>query len=120
MKKWGERVERAGEGRLLAAILCLVLALSLFVYLGQRPRVQTIAPLHDADYELLRRIEMVDVNSAGVQELNRLPGIGEGLAQRIIAYRDENGPFSCIEDLMDVPGIGEGKFDAIREKIFAG
>lgn len=55
----------------------------------------------------------VDLNSASVEELMLLPGIGEVLAERIVAYRREHGPFTSVEGLLAVPGIGEGTVDRI-------
>jgi competence protein ComEA len=49
-----------------------------------------------------------------------LHGIGELLAERIVAYREENGPFATIDDLMNVEGIGEKKLKAITEWIKVG
>ena len=57
----------------------------------------------------------IDINRAGVSELSDLPGVGAVLAGRIVAYRERNGPFAAVEDLLDVSGIGEGKLAAIRE-----
>jgi competence protein ComEA len=57
----------------------------------------------------------VRVNVASVEEITSLPGIGPVLAERIADYRDENGPFVVVEDLLDVPGIGEGKLATIRD-----
>jgi len=59
----------------------------------------------------------VDVNSASVTELMTLPGIGSAKAEAIVSYREEYGAFSCIEDLMNIPGIKEGVFRQIREHI---
>lgn len=59
----------------------------------------------------------VNINDASKEELMTLPGIGATLADRIIAYRDQNGKFEVIEDLMNVSGIGEGKFSAIKDLI---
>ena len=59
----------------------------------------------------------VDVNRSTVSQLESLPGVGPVLAERIIEYRDENGPFTEIEDLLDVPGIGEAKLDGMRDDI---
>lgn len=56
-----------------------------------------------------------DLNGASVQQLEELPGVGPVLAQRIAAYRDDHGPFETVEDLLDVPGIGESKLAAIRD-----
>jgi len=49
----------------------------------------------------------VDLNRAGVEELMKLPGVGEKVAERIVSYRDENGGFDAPEELMNVRGIGE-------------
>ena len=59
----------------------------------------------------------VRVNVAGVEELEELPGVGPVLAQRIFDHRDEHGPFVAVEDLLEVPGIGEGKLAALREAV---
>jgi len=59
----------------------------------------------------------VDINRSSASELERLPGVGPVLAQRIVAYRDDFGPFSVIEDLLDVPGIGEAKLAGMRDDI---
>ena len=60
---------------------------------------------------------IVRLNQAEVAALDTLPGIGPATAQRIIAWRDEHGPFGTIEDLLDVPGIGEAKLAAMRDLI---
>lgn len=62
----------------------------------------------------------LNINTATTQELATLPGIGEKLAQRIVAYRESNGPFSSVEELCSVSGIGEKRLDAIREYITVG
>jgi comEA protein len=56
---------------------------------------------------------IVDINSAGLDEFVALPGIGESLAERILLYREENGPFQSVEELMNVKGIGRKKFEQI-------
>lgn len=61
--------------------------------------------------------DLVNINTATLDELNTLPGIGPTLAQRIIDYRTANGPFSAIEDLMNVSGIGVSTFDEIKDLI---
>ncbi len=59
----------------------------------------------------------VRINVAGVSDLEALPGVGPVLADRIAAFRDANGPFETVEDLLDVPGIGEGKLAALRDAV---
>ena len=49
----------------------------------------------------------VDLNRAGIEELVKLPGVGEIVAQRIVNYREENGAFQATEEIMNVRGIGE-------------
>lgn len=58
--------------------------------------------------------EKIDINTAGKAALMRLPGIGEVMADRIIAYREEYGGFQRAEELMNVSGIGEKKFANIK------
>lgn len=58
---------------------------------------------------------LVHLNTAGIAELEQLPGVGRVLAERIISYREANGPFTVIEDLLDVPGIGEKKLEGLRD-----
>lgn len=60
---------------------------------------------------------MVNINTASADELMKLNGIGEKLAERIIKYREENGAFQNRYDIMDVSGIGTGIYDNIRDNI---
>jgi len=60
---------------------------------------------------------LVNINTADVNELDTLPGIGPALAQRIIQYRETNGPFNDIEDLKKVSGIGDKRFEDLKDRI---
>jgi competence protein ComEA len=60
---------------------------------------------------------LVDVNQGSATDLEALPGVGPVLAERIFEYREEHGPFATVEDLLDVPGIGEAKLAALREAL---
>jgi competence protein ComEA len=60
---------------------------------------------------------IVNINSASQTELETLPGIGPSLALKIITYRKENGKFSSIEDIKNVSGIGESKFNELKKYI---
>ena len=61
--------------------------------------------------------EKVSINQAGKAELEKLPGIGPVLAERIIEYRQSNGLFQDIADIQKVAGIGEAKFKQIASKL---
>ncbi len=60
---------------------------------------------------------LVNINTAEENELSAIPGIGAGKAAAIIQYRQENGNFASIEDIMKVSGIKEGTFEKIKDKI---
>ena len=60
------------------------------------------------------KISVVNINTATQTELETLPGIGPSLALKIINYRKENGKFSSIEDIKNVSGIGDAKFENIK------
>lgn len=59
----------------------------------------------------------ININKGNIEELQSLPGVGEALAQRIITYREQNGKFNVIEELKNVSGIGEKKFENLKEYI---
>lgn len=59
----------------------------------------------------------ININTATVEELTELPGIGEATANKIIEYRKQNGKFETIEELKNVAGIGNSKFENIKDKI---
>lgn len=61
--------------------------------------------------------QMVNINTASIEALATLSGIGEKTAQAIVDYRDENGPFSIIEDIKNVKGIGDVKYNIIKHLI---
>ena len=61
-----------------------------------------------ADAEKARSDGLVNINTAGLEELQTLPGIGESKARSIIAYREKNGTFKATEDIKNVDGIGDG------------
>lgn len=60
---------------------------------------------------------VISLNRSGVGELEELPGVGPVLAERIVAFREEGGGFETVEDLLQVPGIGEAKLAAIRDLV---
>lgn len=64
--------------------------------------------------------EVIDINTAGVEDLQRLPGIGEKRAQAIADYREEHGPFQSVDELDNVEGIGEGILSGLRDYVTIG
>lgn len=62
----------------------------------------------------------IDINTAGTEDLIKLEKIGPALAERIIEYREANGPFKNIEEIKNVKGIGEKTFEMIKDKITVG
>lgn len=60
---------------------------------------------------------LIQINSAPASELQALPGVGPVLAERIVSFREDVGPFQEIEDLLQVPGIGEAKLASIRDLV---
>lgn len=62
----------------------------------------------------------ININTATAEELDALPGVGEVTAARIIAYRDQNGPFRTVDDLIQVEGIADRTIDAFRDMVTIG
>lgn len=81
------------------------------------PTLEEFAALPPAEHQDFGYKGKVSINTASVQELCTLPGIGEATAQKIVSDREAKGPFSSLEDLMRVSGIGEKKFEALVELI---
>jgi len=79
------------------------------------------SPLRDGDQIHVYKVgdvpQKINLNTAEAWLLQALPGIGETLAQRIIDYRNENGPFQHIEDLKKVEGIRAATFEELRDKV---
>ena len=59
----------------------------------------------------------ININKATVEELQTLPGIGPIVAQRIVKHRENIGPFNSIEELKNIRGIGERRFELIKDKV---
>ena len=70
--------------------------------------------------EIVPERQPVDINSATAEELQQLMGVGPVLAQAIVDYRAEHGPFASVDELLEVSGIGEMKLEGIRNDITLG
>lgn len=89
---------------------------------GQQIHVPQIQPTEAASGEQIvvnpaPYNERININTATAPELEQLPGIGPALAHSIIEYREANGPFQSIDDLMNVPGIGPSKLSALQDLV---
>lgn len=73
------------------------------------------------DYSYIKsNTSLININSASINDLIKLNSIGTSTAKKIIEYRETNGPFTCIEDIMKVSGIKESIFNAIKSMICVG
>ena len=116
-----DAIEAAGGARPGAALELLNLAAPLVdgtqvlvVKAGQAPAV---APAPGGGPAPGTAGGLVNLNTAGAVELEALPGIGEVIAQRIVDHRTANGPFSSVDELLEVSGIGEAILGSIRELV---
>lgn len=117
---------------ILPVLTALFAGLTLGLYLGRNPAggsvsvsvaavpQNTAVPAQTQPEEDGQMIFPVNINTADIQQLAALPGIGAVLAQRIVDYRQANGSFTAVEQLIHVEGIGEGKMEAIAELITIG
>ena len=112
------------------AVLSLLLILSLFLCvcigvsigrstLGARTEI-SYALVPETTEPLIASAAMININTATAEELMTLPGVGEVLANRIIAYRATKGLFTSVDDLILVDGIGTGVLDRMRDQITVG
>ncbi|WP_158087630.1 ComEA family DNA-binding protein [Anaerovibrio sp. JC8] len=61
--------------------------------------------------------DKININTAGAEELTKIPGIGKTMAQRILDYRTQNGPFTAVEELKKIKGIGKSKYEKMAPRI---
>lgn len=116
-------VVEAPEGSIIAEVLVLAGGVRSGALVDQ---INLAAPVRDGDQVIVPGPDEaaaasgdgpLSINRASVEDLQGLPGVGPVLAERIVAYRDQNGPFKQVEDLLDVSGIGEAKLASLRDLI---
>lgn len=131
----GSSVKLGKAQKALLLVTALFVTFTLAFFLGRRS-VHAQITTERAPEELVRELpepepgptpetvpaptvkERVELNTAGLSELEALPGIGSVLAERIVAWREEYGAFVSTEQIMDVEGIGEGKYAEIKDLIY--
>ncbi len=104
----------------LAALLCALTAAGLFDA-PEPSETLRFAPLTQTAQTVLpeRSEGKININAASAEELMTLPGIGRGMAEKIIETREKN-PFYFIEDIKNVPGIGDRRMEQLRPYITVG
>ena len=104
----------------LAALVVLLLVFLLGMRLLDGRRETPTVPERDlpvAETQPQDRTGKIDLNTATAEELKTLDGIGDAKANAIVEYRSEYGPFTSIEEVKNVKGIGDGIFESIKDKI---
>lgn len=97
-------------------VFAFLTSLSLTTHAAPAPKAETSATT--AIQETNPQAVKVDLNKADAATLQRdLVGIGEAKAQEIVAYRDMNGPFAAVDELLEVKGIGKAILDKNRERL---
>lgn len=129
MRKRGRNVKK-GAAAVLALAFCLLgFALGRFSAFwgaavvrggGERlplPALETVPCAPDGEDA---PFGLIDINTADAETLCLLPGVGPRTAEKIIAYREENGPFASAEEIQAVNGIGQAKYEEMKEYICTG
>lgn len=112
------------QEKIILIFLCLTFVLGLGIsaykktHEGSRVDVQPykMAALQEAD-RLIAQQSVVNINSFKIDELTRLPGVGEVLAERIVQHHKLHGSFKSKEQLLQVKGIGEKKLEKLKDLI---
>lgn len=122
MDKWFTRQERTV---ILFLIGCLIVGSCIYIYKLKNPvftpelkLTYSKSSIDIGDVVIKgRETDKTNINTAGKDELVGLPGIGPVYAQRIIEYREKTGGFKTVEEIMNIKGIGEKRFEKLKDKI---
>lgn len=111
---------KLSKAEILSILLtaAFILSAALFIFLGKDGYTVSVAAVTPAPQSpVISEQEPLNINTADAKALDELPGIGQTLAERIIAYREENGGFAAISDITLVDGIGSDTFERIKHLI---
>lgn len=113
----GLLADASDNGLNLAALLEDGQQLDISYVAGAEPTEGPELPAATEAPESTSGEDLININTATLQELDTLPGIGLTTAQKIIDYRTASGPFATIEDIMNVSGIGPSTFEGLKDRI---
>ncbi len=106
---------------LCTSLMALALMVGLFLFRNHGSRIVRITDyIPPTKTSAEKGFCPIDINTADVATLMTIPGIGEAYAQRIVDYRQKHGDFTTITDLLNAPGIGQKRLDAITQYITIG
>lgn len=105
-------------GYFYSLIFALLTSTSIAAIAAPAAKPETVAAPQSVEQPAKTQGTKVDLNGADAATLQReLSGIGKGKAEAIVAYRESNGPFSSVEELLEVKGIGKAILDRNRDKL---
>ena len=101
-------------------MLRLLASVALIGAFAAHPAAQTAQKTAPTRTDAKPAAATINLNTATAAELEKLPGIGQKVAARIVEYREKHGPFKKVEELMNVQGIGEKSFLQFRSQLTVG
>lgn len=127
MIEYSEQNKIIDKATFLAFVIMMIMLFSgiFAIVTNSTPDTEVVAKIYSSDisseYEtssnMVMEDEPININTATLELLMQLNGIGETKANAIITYREENGPFEKVEDILNVSGIGDKTFALIKNKI---
>ena len=119
MRKGDSKFAQRGSAVVLAIAL-VITALTVTGAFGAAAKAPSSPARPASGAEAGAQTAQIDVNTADAEKLTDLPGIGKAIAQRIVDYRKEHGPFKSVDELLNVRGIGDRSLARIRDRVTVG